>query len=130
MTWDYLIVGAGFEGAMLAEQLASQLGATCLVIDQRDHIGGDAFDKTDDAGVLIHPYGPHYFRMNSTRIVASLSQLMEWQPVDYKILSWTEGRFWHSRSIFRVAEGAVNARKVMSFTSRSINMDFFRSDYA
>ncbi len=94
MTWDYLIVGAGFAGTVLAERLASQCGATCLVIDRRAHIGGNAHDHYDAAGVLLHTYGPHYFRTNSERIVAYLSQFTEWHPVDYKILSWTDGRFW------------------------------------
>ena len=94
MTWDYLIVGAGFAGAVLAERLASQRGATCLVIDRRAHVGGNAYDATDAAGVLVHRYGPHYFRTNSDRIVAYLSQFTEWHPVEYKILSWTEGRLW------------------------------------
>ena len=94
MTWDYLIVGAGFAGAVLAERLASQRGATCLVIDRRAHIGGNAYDCHDAAGVLIHPYGPHYFRTNSDRIVAYLSQFTEWHPVEYKVLSWTHGRYW------------------------------------
>ena len=94
MTWDYLIVGAGFAGAVLAERLASQCGATCLVIDRRAHIGGNAHDHYDAAGVLLHTYGPHYFRTNSDRIVAYLSQFTEWHPVEYKILSWTHGRFW------------------------------------
>lgn len=94
MTWDYLIVGAGFAGAVLAERLASQLGANCLVIDRRDHIGGNSYDEYDKAGVLIHRYGPHYFRTNSDRIVRYLSQFTEWRPVEYKILSWTDGRYW------------------------------------
>ena len=94
MTWDYLIVGAGFAGAVLAERLASQRGATCLVIDKRAHIAGNAYDRYDAAGVLIHTYGPHYFRTNSDRIVAYLSQFTEWHHVDYKILSWTDGRYW------------------------------------
>jgi UDP-galactopyranose mutase len=94
MTWDYLIVGAGFAGAVLAERLASQRGATCLVIDKRAHIAGNAYDRYDAAGVLIHSYGPHYFRTNSDRIVAYLSQFTEWHHVDYKILSWTDGRYW------------------------------------
>src|SRR3954463_6480166 len=93
-TFDYLIVGAGFAGAVLAERLASQRGARCLVIDRRDHIAGNAYDHTDAAGVLLHAYGPHYFRTNSERIVAYLSQFTDWHSVDYKILSWTEGRFW------------------------------------
>ncbi|MHA3771953.1 UDP-galactopyranose mutase [Verrucomicrobiota bacterium sgz303538] len=94
MTWDYLIVGAGFAGAVLAERLASQLNATCLVIDRRAHIGGNAHDRCDSAGILIHPYGPHYFRTNSDRILAYLSEFTEWRPVEYKILSWTHGRYW------------------------------------
>jgi UDP-galactopyranose mutase len=94
MTWDYLIVGAGFAGSVLAERLASQRGANCLVIDRRDHIGGNAHDHYDKAGVLLHTYGPHYFRTNSDRIVEYLSQFTEWHPVEYKILSWTHGRYW------------------------------------
>jgi UDP-galactopyranose mutase len=94
MTWDYLIVGAGCAGAVLAERLASQRGATCLVIDKRAHIAGNAYDRYDAAGVLIHTYGPHYFRTNSDRIVTYLSQFTEWHHVDYKILSWTDGRYW------------------------------------
>lgn len=94
MTWDYLIVGAGFAGAVLAERLASQCGARCLVMDRRAHIGGNSADHYDAAGVLIHTYGPHYFRTNSDRIRDYLGQFTEWRPVEYKILSWTDGRYW------------------------------------
>lgn len=94
MTWDYVIVGAGFAGSVLAERLASQLGKTCLVLDKRDHIAGNAHDFTDRAGVLIHGYGPHYFRTNSQRIVDYLSKFTDWHPVEYRILSWTHGAFW------------------------------------
>ncbi len=94
MIWDYLIVGAGYAGAVLAERLASQCGASCLVIDRRTHIAGNAHDHYDKAGVRLHSYGPHYFRTNSDRIVSYLSQFTEWHPVEYKILSWTDGRYW------------------------------------
>jgi UDP-galactopyranose mutase len=87
-------VGAGFAGAVLAERLASQRGASCLVIDKRNHIGGNAYDYCDRAGVLLHAYGPHYFRTKSDRIVHYLSQFTEWRHVQYKILSWTHGRYW------------------------------------
>ncbi|MDZ4788737.1 MAG: UDP-galactopyranose mutase [Blastochloris sp.] len=91
---DYLIVGAGFAGAVLAERLASQCGKKCLVVDKRSHIAGNAYDRYDQAGVLIHVYGPHYFRSNSQRIVDYLGQFTEWHPVEYKILSKTDGRYW------------------------------------
>ena len=91
---DVLIVGAGFAGAVLAERLASQCGKTSLVIDRRSHIAGNAYDRYDEAGVLIHQYGPHYFRSNSERIVEYLSQFTEWHPVEYQILCRVEGRDW------------------------------------
>lgn len=91
---DYLIVGAGFAGLVLAERLSSQTGKRCLIVEKRDHIGGNAQDEYDDAGVLVHRYGPHYFRTNAPRIVEYLSQFTEWHPVDYKILSWADGRYW------------------------------------
>src|SRR5476651_200450 len=94
MEADYLIVGAGFAGAVLAERLASQAGKTCIVVEKRPHIAGNAYDYYDEAGVLLHQYGPHYFRTNSDRIVEYLSQFTAWHPVEYKILSWSDGRYW------------------------------------
>lgn len=91
---DYLIVGAGFSGLTMAERLTTQLGATCLVVERRNHPGGNAYDHTDDHGVRIHDYGPHYFRTNSPRVREYLSQFTEWHPVGYRILSWTHGQYW------------------------------------
>ncbi len=92
--FDFLIVGAGFAGSVLAERIASQLSKTCLILEKRNHIGGNAYDHYDAAGVLLHTYGPHYFRTNSQRIIDYLSQFTEWREVQYKILSWTHGRYW------------------------------------
>lgn len=86
MKYDFLIVGAGFAGAVCAEQLASQ-GKKCLVIDRRDHIGGNAHDCQDDAGVTIHPYGPHIFHTNSDRIFSYLSQFTEWRSYEHRVLA-------------------------------------------
>ena len=93
LTTDFLIVGAGFAGLVVAERLASA-GWKCVVVDQRDHIGGNAHDRIDAAGVLIHPYGPHYFRTNSPRVIDYLSRFTAWHPVDYTIKSHTRGRYW------------------------------------
>ena len=75
--FDYLIVGAGFAGSVIAERLASVLGLRVLIVDKRPHIGGNAYDRYDDAGVLIHPYGPHIFHTNSSDIFDYLSQIHE-----------------------------------------------------
>lgn len=94
MTWDYLIVGAGFAGLTAAERLCTQYGRRCLVIDKRGHVGGNAHDRYDSYGVLTHVHGPHYFRTNSSRIRDYLSQFTEWHRVDYTVLSHTSGRYW------------------------------------
>jgi UDP-galactopyranose mutase len=92
-TTDFLIVGAGFSGLVMAEQL-SNAGFSCVVVDRRDHLGGNAHDSTDVAGVMVHRYGPHYFRSNSRRIVDHLGQFTDWHPVAYRIRSFTDGRYW------------------------------------
>lgn len=92
-SFDCLIVGAGYAGAVLAERLAGA-GRSCLVVERRNHVGGNSHDRFDDAGVLIHSYGPHYFRSNSDEVVEYLSRFTPWHPVDYKILSWSDGKYW------------------------------------
>jgi UDP-galactopyranose mutase len=83
--YDYLIVGAGFAGSTLAERLASQLGKRVLVIDKRDHIGGNAYDRLDEAGILMHQYGPHIFHTNSEDIFAYLSEFTAWRPYEHRV---------------------------------------------
>ncbi|MGG5810828.1 UDP-galactopyranose mutase [Falsiroseomonas sp. CW058] len=85
--FDWLIVGAGFAGSILAERLASVRNEKVLVIDRRDHIGGNAYDHPDDAGVLIHRYGPHIFHTNSEQIFAHLSKFTEWRPYEHRVLA-------------------------------------------
>jgi UDP-galactopyranose mutase len=91
-TYDYLIVGAGFAGSVLAERLASQHGAKVLVIDRRPHIAGNAFDHEDEAGVLIHQYGPHIFHTNSDEIVDYLGQFTQWRPYEHRVLAEVRGQ--------------------------------------
>ena len=82
--FDFLIIGAGFSGLTMAERLSTQLGKRCLVVEKRNHIGGNAYDHYDSHGVLIHTYGPHYFRTNSPRIREYLSQFTKWHAVDIR----------------------------------------------
>ena len=86
--YDYLIVGAGFAGSVLAERLASQHGARILLIDRRPHIGGNAYDEPNEAGILYHKYGPHIFHTNSEQVVEYLSQFTEWRPYEHRVLAY------------------------------------------
>ena len=90
--YDYLVVGAGFAGSVLAERLASQHGAKVLVIDKRPHVAGNAYDHLDDGGVLIHQYGPHIFHTNSDEIVDYLSKFTEWRPYEHRVLAKVRGQ--------------------------------------
>ena len=66
--FDFLVVGAGFAGSVVAERLAAGFGKNVLVVDKRPHIGGNAYDHYDDDGVLVHKYGPHIFHTNSKEV--------------------------------------------------------------
>jgi len=83
--YDYLVVGAGFAGSVISERLASQHGARVLLIDRRPHIGGNAYDEPNEAGILYHKYGPHIFHTNSDQVVDYLSQFTEWRPYEHRV---------------------------------------------
>ncbi len=89
--YDYAIVGAGFAGSVLAERLASQLGKKVLLIDKRPHIGGNAYDEKNAAGVLMHRYGPHIFHTNSEEIAGYLSRFTQWRPYEHRVLADVRG---------------------------------------
>jgi len=86
--FDYLIVGAGFAGSVMAERLAEDAGKKVLIIDKRPHIGGNAYDEPNEAGILYHKYGPHIFHTNSEQIVEYLSQFTEWRPYEHRVLAY------------------------------------------
>jgi len=90
--FDYLVVGAGFAGSVLAERLASQAGKRVLVVEKRGHVGGNAYDCYDDAGVLVHKYGPHIFHTNSTEVFEYLSQFTAWRPYQHRVLARVDGQ--------------------------------------
>lgn len=90
--FDYLIVGAGFAGSVLAERLSNGLDQKVMLIDKRSHLGGNAYDCLDEAGILIHKYGPHIFHTNSERILEYLSRFTEWRPYEHRVLGHVDNQ--------------------------------------
>ena len=90
--FDYLIVGAGFAGSVLAERLASQANKKVLILDKRDHIAGNAYDYYNNDGILIHKYGPHIFHTNSKEVFNYLDQFTEWRPYEHRVLASVDGQ--------------------------------------
>jgi UDP-galactopyranose mutase len=90
--FDYLIVGAGYAGSVLAERLARGAGKKVLLVDRRSHIGGNAYDCYDDAGILIHKYGPHIFHTNSKEVFEYLSEFTQWRPYEHRVRASVDGQ--------------------------------------
>ena len=120
--FDYLVVGAGFAGATIAERLASQAGHKVLICDKRPHIGGNAFDHYDHAGVLVHKYGPHIFHTNSQDVFDYLSQFTEWRPYQHRVLAWVDGQLLP----IPINLNTVNTMYGTNYTSFELE-EFFRS---
>ncbi len=91
MNYDYLIVGAGLAGSVLAERIANQLNKKVLVIDKREHFGGNCYDYKDVNGILIHKYGPHIFHTSNHKVWEYLSQFTDWELYFHKVLAAVEG---------------------------------------
>jgi len=92
MKVDWLIVGAGFTGSVLAERIASQRGQKVLIVEQRDHIAGNAYDYYDEQGVLVHQYGPHIFHTNMKPVWDYLAQFTEWRSYYHHVLGIIDGK--------------------------------------
>src|ERR1043166_9340301 len=85
--FDYLVVGAGFAGSVIAERLASIADKKVLIIDKRPHIGGNAYDHYNEHGILVHKYGPHIFHTNSRDVFEYLSRFTAWRPYEHRVLA-------------------------------------------
>jgi UDP-galactopyranose mutase len=91
---DLLIAGAGPVGCVVAERAATQLGWKCLIVEKRPHIAGNCFDYLDENGLLVHQYGPHYFRTDNADIINYLSQFTAWIPGNYIVKSSVNGELY------------------------------------
>lgn len=91
---DLLVCGAGPVGCVVAERAATVLGWTVLVVDQRAHIAGNCYDSFHPTGVLVHNYGPHYFRTSDPALVKYLSRFTDWVPATYEVRSLVRGRLY------------------------------------
>lgn len=90
--FDYLVVGAGFAGSVVAERMARTFGKRVLVVDRRPHIGGNAYDHPNESGILVHRYGPHIFHTNSEQVFRYLSDFTSWWPYEHRVLASVDGK--------------------------------------
>jgi len=92
MTYDYLIVGAGLAGCVMAERLANGLDCHVLLAERRDHIGGNAYDEVNEDGIRIQKYGPHVFHTTNREVWDYLSQFTEWNGYVHRVLARVRGK--------------------------------------
>lgn len=92
MKYDFLIVGAGYSGCVLAERISSQLNKKCLIVEKRNHIGGNSYDYFNDSGILVHKYGPHIFHTQMKKVWDYLSQFTNWIPYEHKVKAVIKGK--------------------------------------
>ena len=92
MRFDILIVGAGFAGCTLAERFASQLNRKVLLVERRNHIGGNAYDYYNEDGILVQKYGPHIFHTKMKKVWDYLSQFTEWNEYVHRVIAKVDGK--------------------------------------
>ena len=85
--FDAVVVGSGFAGAVAARELAERGGARVLVIEKRAHIAGNMYDEADEAGILVHRYGPHIFHTNDERAFDYVRRFTEWRDYQHEVLA-------------------------------------------
>jgi len=88
-----LVVGCGFSGAVIAERLANVLDEEVLIIDRREHLGGNSYDCKDLSGITVHKYGPHIFHTSDEIIWEYISKFAKWKPYVHEVLAFVDGDF-------------------------------------
>ncbi len=91
--FEYIVVGAGISGSTIAERIANVLGKPVLIIDKRNHIGGNCYDFYDKNDVLIPLYGPHFFHTNSDMVFEYVSKFTQWKKYEHRVVALVKGRF-------------------------------------
>ncbi|MBF0517166.1 MAG: UDP-galactopyranose mutase [Nitrospirae bacterium] len=89
--YDYLVVGAGFAGSVVSERLATELDKKVLLVDKRNHTGGNSYDYYDDAGVLVHKYGAHIFHSNHDDVWRYVNRFAQWNGYTHRVLAYVDG---------------------------------------
>src|SRR5436309_11881114 len=118
--FDYLIVGAGFAGSVMAERLAADAGKKVLLIDKRNHIGGNAYDHFDDAGIQVHKYGPHIFHTNSREVFEYLSRFTAWRQYHQRVQACVDGQLL----AIPINLDTINKMYGLQLTSHQLNAFF------
>jgi len=93
MDFKYVIIGAGLSGLTIAERIATELDEDVLVIEKREHIGGNCYDSYNSDGILIQNYGPHTFHTKDKNVYDYLSQFTKWRDYQHRVLSYVDGKF-------------------------------------
>ena len=120
-SYDAIVVGAGFAGAVCARCLAEACGYKVAIVERRDHVAGNAYDQLDDAGILVHRYGPHIYHTNDERVHEYLSRFTQWSDYSHRVLANIHGTlmpvpFNHEslRRAFGEERGEALYRKLVS----------------
>lgn len=90
--FNFIVIGAGLAGCTIAERIANILGEKVLLIEKRNHIGGNCYDYYNEYGILVHKYGPHIFHTNYREVWDYISKFTEWIYYQHKVLAYVDGK--------------------------------------